>query len=284
MNLNNSKDLKNKTENQNIEKPFALHIQGGNMKRRIFCTVFAAFFAFSLYAGDSAVLVDNGFSDNGKYYIFGQYGKTDKKFQGWAEIFIVDVAANDYVDNGVFNTKPSAVTADKSGKEVYEALAGRSYFETRKYNCSPANPDRILYIRENEDKLGVDEIVFKDFISSVSPGQGVYSVKLIPSVKGTGLDSSSSFYIELKKKDASGKTLAYQKIGSPNIVRKGVTNYKIERIVCDKTGHNLVFIVEKTVEDKTGVNIRYMIETAVLGNSFFENYGMQKSLSSYDAK
>lgn len=250
------------------------------MKRRIFCTAFAAFFAFALYAGDSAVLVDNGFSEDGKYYIFGQYGKTDKKFQGWAEIFIVDVAANDYVDKGVFRTKPSAVTADKSGKDVYEALAGKSYFETRKYNCSPANPDRILYIRENEDKLGADEIVFQDFISSVSRDQAVYSVKLIPTVNGKGLESSSSFYIELRKKDANGKTAAYQKIGSPNIVRKGVTGYKIERIVCDKTGHNLVFMVEKTVEDKTGVNIRYMIETAVLADSFFESYGTS-ALSSH---
>ena len=172
--------------------------------------------------------------------------------------------------------------SDKSGKDVYEALAGKSYFETRKYNCSPANPDRILYIRENEDKLGADEIVFKDFISSVSRDQAVYSVKLIPTVNGKGLESSSSFYIELRKKDANGKTAAYQKIGSPNIVRKGVTGYKIERIICDKTGHNLVFIVEKTVEDKTGVNIRYMIETAVLADSFFESYGT--SALSSDAK
>ena len=30
----------------------------------------------------------------GNYYIFGQYGKIDKKFQGWAEIYTVDVLKN----------------------------------------------------------------------------------------------------------------------------------------------------------------------------------------------
>ena len=63
-------------------------------------------------AGDVATFVDKGFSEDGRYYVFGQYGKTDKKFQGWAELYQVDIAANDYTDNGVFKTKPSAVTAE----------------------------------------------------------------------------------------------------------------------------------------------------------------------------
>ena len=61
------------------------------------------------------------------------------------------------------------------------------------------------------------------------------------------------------------------RVRNPGITRKGVKNYKIERIVCDKTGKNLVFIVEKTMEDKTGINIRYMIETARLNDEFFTN-------------
>ncbi len=244
------------------------------------------FAVFASFAGDSAVLVDNGFSADGNYYIFGQYGKIDKKFQGWAEIYTVDVLKNDYVDNEVYKIKPSAVTFDKTGKEVYESLAGKNYLSIKKYNCSQNTPDQILYIREEEKKSGTDEIEFKDFISSVSDDQAYYRVQLIPSIYGDGLNVKSSFYINLEKLDSKGNILACQKIGNPEITRKGVKNYKIERIVCDKTGKNLVFIVEKTMEDKTGINIRYMIEATRLNDEFFTNLAEpeEKSEESFDSE
>lgn len=235
------------------------------------CGMLGIFAAFASFAGDSAVLVDNGFSADGNYYIFGQYGKIDKKFQGWAEIYTVDVLKNDYVDNEVYRVKPSAVTFDKTGKEVYESLAGKNYLSIKKYNCAQNSPEQILYIREEEKKAGTDEIEFKDFISSVSDDQAYYKVVLVPTVYGEGINVKSSFYIDIEKLDSKGAVLASQRIGNPGITRKGVKNYKIERIVCDKTGKKLVFIVEKTMEDKTGINIRYMIETARLNDDFFTN-------------
>lgn len=241
------------------------------MKKLIVCGMLGIFAAFASFAGDSAVLVDNGFSADGNYYIFGQYGKIDKKFQGWAEIYTVDVLKNDYVDNEVYRVKPSAVTFDKTGKEVYESLAGKNYLSIKKYNCAQNSPEQILYIREEEKKAGTDEIEFKDFISSVSDDQAYYKVVLVPTVSGEGINVKSSFYIDIEKLDSKGAVLASQKIGNPGITRKGVKNYKIERIVCDKTGKKLVFIVEKTMEDKTGINIRYMIETARLNDDFFTN-------------
>lgn len=241
------------------------------MKKLMVCGMLGIFAAFASFAGDSAVLVDNGFSADGNYYIFGQYGKIDKKFQGWAEIYTVDVLKNDYVDNEVYRVKPSAVTFDKTGKEVYESLAGKNYLSIKKYNCAQNAPEQILYIREEEKKAGTDEIEFKDFISSVSDDQAYYKVVLVPMVSGEGINVKSSFYIDIEKLDSKGAVLASQKIGNPGITRKGVKNYKIERIVCDKTGKKLVFIVEKTMEDKTGINIRYMIETARLNDDFFTN-------------
>lgn len=241
------------------------------MKKLMVCGMLGIFAAFASFAGDSAVLVDNGFSADGNYYIFGQYGKIDKKFQGWAEIYTVDVLKNDYVDNEVYRVKPSAVTFDKTGKEVYESLAGKNYLSIKKYNCTQNSPEQILYIREEEKKAGTDEIEFKDFISSVSDDQAYYKVVLVPTVSGEGINVKSSFYINLEKLDSKGAVLASQRIGNPGITRKGVKNYKIERIVCDKTGKKLVFIVEKTMEDKTGINIRYMIETARLNDDFFTN-------------
>ncbi len=252
------------------------------MKKLLLCGIVFICTLFASFAGDSAVFVDNGFSLDGKYYIFGQYGKTDKKFQGWAEIYTVDVIKNDYVSGEVYKTKPSSVTFNKTGKEVFESLMGENYFSIKKYNCSPSEPNQILYIREEEKKSGTDVIEFKDFVSSVSEDQAYYNVTLVPTIYGSGTDVKSSFYIMLEKQDSKGTVLAKEKIGNPDIVRKGVENYKIERIVCDKSGHNLVFIIEKTMEDKTGINIRYMIETAQLKNDFFVNLAEPEVTDSTD--
>ena len=56
------------------------------MKKSFVCSLFLIIGLSALSAGDVATFVDKGFSEDGKYYVFGQYGKTDKKFQGWAEL------------------------------------------------------------------------------------------------------------------------------------------------------------------------------------------------------
>ena len=232
------------------------------MKKSFVCSLFLIFGLSALSAGDVATFVDKGFSEDGKYYVFGQYGKTDKKFQGWAELYQVDIAANDYTDNGVFKTKPSAVTADKNGREVFEALEGKSFYYFKDLKCETANMDHVLYILDDVNKTGTDEIVFKDFRSADLENADVYSIKLYPTVNGKGKTARSSFYIMLEKRDANGEVILSRKIGSPNITRKGVTNYKIERIFCDKSEKNLIFVIEKMMEDDTGTSIRYMIEAA----------------------
>ena len=232
------------------------------MKKSFVCTMILALGLSALSAGDVATFVDKGFSEDGKYYVFGQYGKTDKKFQGWAELYQVDISANDYTDNGVFITKPSAVTADKNGREVFEALEGKSYYYFKDLKCEVADIDQVLYILDDVNKSGTDEIVFKDFRSADLEKADVYNIKLYPTVNGKGKNARSSFYIMLEKRDAEGQLLLSRKIGSPNITRKGVTNYKIERIFCDKSGKNLIFVIEKMMEDDTGTSIRYMVEAA----------------------
>ena len=224
--------------------------------------ILIAFLATSLnlFAGDVATFVDGGFSADGKYYVFGQYGKTDKKFQGWADIYQVDIAKNDYVDGGVFKIKPSAVTSDKTGLEVYESLEAKNYYYLSKLKCEKPNMDHVLYILDDVNKTGTDEIVFTDFRNSDIENQDTYHIKLIPTVNGSGKNVKSSFYINLEKRDCNGNVIASKKVGSPDIVRKGVYNYKIERIICDKSEKNLIFIVEKMMEDDAGVSIRYMVE------------------------
>ena len=230
------------------------------MKKIVLAVLALLVGSVNLFAGDVATFVDCWFSAEGNYYVFGQYGKTDKKFQGWADIYQVDIEKNDYVSKGVFKIKPSAVTSDKSGLEVYESLEAKNFYYLKDLNCEKPNADQVLYILEDIKKTGTDEIVFTDFRSSEIENQDTYHINLVPTVKGSGKNVKSSFYILLEKKDSEGNIILNKKIGSPDIVRKGVYNYKIERIFCDKSGQNLIFVIEKMIEDDTGVSIRYMIE------------------------
>lgn len=72
--------------------------------------------AAGVFAGDAASFDDIGFSADGKYYIFGTYGKTDMKYEPWAEIYTVDVAANNFVKGEVYKSKKGDVASDASGK------------------------------------------------------------------------------------------------------------------------------------------------------------------------
>ena len=128
------------------------------MKKSFVCSLFLIIGLSGLYAGDVATFVDKGFSEDGKYYVFGQYGVTDKKFQGWAELYQVDIAANDYTDNGVFKTKPSAVTADKNGRDVYEALEGKSFYYFKDLKCEPANIDHVPIVPQTIYTMGRSDI------------------------------------------------------------------------------------------------------------------------------
>ncbi len=218
------------------------------------------FMPLASFAGDVAVFEDLGFSTDGKTYIFAQYGKTDKKFQAWAEIYTVNVEKNDYVKNEVYKTEPSSQTVKISGKKAFEELLSKTEWKRAKYNAKPGSAEELLYVREIENKNPTSEIIFKDFESSTEEQQIYYHVKLVPTFEGSGKNVKSKFYINLSKQDQDGNTLQSWKVGTPDFKRKGISSYQINKIFTDKSGKSLVFIVEKTLEDDTGTSIRYMIE------------------------
>ncbi len=233
--------------------------------KKIFISVLSILICCTaLNAGDVATFVDKGFSEDGKYYVFGQYGRTDKKYQGWAEIYQVDIAKNDWVDGGVFRIKPTAVTADKAGIDVYEALEGKNFYYIRDLKCTQANADHVLYILDDVNKTGTDEIVFTDFNNSTVDSPNTFHIQLVPTITGKGKNIKSSFYISVEKKDAEGNTISKTTVGNPDIVRSGISNYKIERIMCDPAEVNFIFVIEKIQEDDTGISIRYMVEAAAI--------------------
>ena len=221
------------------------------------CTLSACLLCCLSFAGDVASFADIGFSDDGSVYIFGQYGKTDVTFKPWAQIFAVDVAKNQYVKGEVF--KYSEDNCDVSGKAAFDSLKSKSEWKLAKYNATPAGSDTLLYLRTDEGKGPLDEIVFKDFGSDGV--NAVYHVKLVPTFRGSGKSCMSKFHIDVSKQDESGRVIRAFKAGTPDFERKGVTGYLIEKIFTDSSGKSLVFVVKKTVEDDTGKSIRYMVET-----------------------
>ena len=232
---------------------------GGFMKKLLLLGMISVA-GFMAFAGDAAAFVDLGISQDGRTYAFAEYGKTDKTFQGYAEIYTVDIEKNDFVDGEVFRTNPSTATTSKSGKAMYEELYEKASWKLRKYDFKPASVDNLLYVRDDK-KEGESEIVFKDFEGSTNEQSVYYHIKLAKTVFGSGEGLRSSFFITMEKKDAEGTVISRNIVGSPDIKRKKVTDYRIDRIFSDKTGRNLVFIVEKTVSDVNGSSIRYMVET-----------------------
>lgn len=230
------------------------------MKKLLLSGLALFFAAVHCFAGDAAAFVDLGISSDGRTYVFGEYGKTDKTFQGYAEIYAVDIEKNDFVSGEVFKTNPSAATKSKSGKAVFEELFDKAAWKLRKYDFKPAPADNLLYVRDDR-KLGESEIVFKDFEGSTVEQSVYYHIHLAKTVEGSGEGLRSSFFITLEKKDGDGNVISRNIVGSPDIKRKKVTDYRIDRIFSDKSGRNLVFVVEKTVADVNGASIRYMVET-----------------------
>jgi predicted secreted protein len=217
------------------------------------CTAYIAF------AGDVAAYVDMGFSQDGSTYVFAQYGITDKAYEGYAEIYTIDIEKNDYVDSGVFRTLASNKTVGESGSNIYQTMLEKnlSYFSQMK--LKPATLQNTLYIKREAKEAG-SEIIFKDFERASDGNLISYSIRLIPWYEGKTTKSKSSFFISLEKKDENGKLLYKKVIGNPEIKRTGVSEYLIDRIICDEGNNNLIFVIQKNMITENGTSVRYMVE------------------------
>lgn len=230
------------------------------MKKYIVGLVFFII-AFVAFAGDVAAFEDIGFSEDGKTYLFAEYGITDKTFQGYAEIYAVDIAKNDFLPNGVYKTNPTLQTTGKSGISVYEALKEKHKTWLNSFNATPASLDDILYIKPNDSKNSTEIISVTDFVHTSQDNPITYNFTLVPFYEGKGTALLSSFYIVVEKVDKNGNVLDKIVAGNPDIKRKMISNYAIEKILCSPDGKSFVIIVEKRSEENGVPSIRYMVET-----------------------
>jgi len=224
-------------------------------------TVFAVILIFSmcvsaLWAGDAAVFVDLGFSSDGRTYMFGQYGVLSPSLKPWAELFVVDVASNDFVQNGRASlTDTGPIRAGQDGSGTFHRLLSNNSNIVSRHGINFQNQGLPLYISRNENPLEYGErIDFRDFISGKT-----YRADLIPSINGSGQSVRSSFYINLEVRSQTGQARNYT-VGNPGIVRQKIASYNIKRVFIDANGNSIIFVIEMKRAAENGYDIRYMVE------------------------
>jgi predicted secreted protein len=225
-------------------------------KRTIFSICIVFFICVSaLWAGDTAVFVDLGFSPDGRTYMFGQYGVLSPSLKPWADVYVVDMAANNFVPNGkLSNTHNTAIKAGQDGSGIlYQMLANNSSL-TNRYRIDFQNQGQPLYITRNETPPAYGETIdFRDFLSGKS-----YVAQLVPTINGSGMNARSSFYINLEVR-YNGQLSRY-KVGTPDVVRPRILAYNIKKVIIDSTGNSIIFVIEMKRAAEGGHDIRYMVE------------------------
>ena len=214
----------------------------------------------TLWAGDTAVFVDLGFSPDGRTYMFGQHGVLSPSLRPWAELFVVDVARNSFVPNGRASfTQDTPIRAGQDGSGIFHRLVSDHSGVSSRHGIDFQNQGQPLYISRNENPLPRGErIEFRDFMSGNS-----YRAELIPTITGSGQNVSSRFQINLEAAFPNGQVRTYT-IGTPGFVRQRIAQYNIKRVLIDPSGNSLIFVIEMRRTAATGFDIRYMIEAVRL--------------------
>jgi len=210
----------------------------------------------ALWAGDSAVFVDLGFSPDGRTYMFGQHGVLSPSLRPWAELYIVDMASNNFVPNGrVSTTQNSPIRAGQDGSGVFYQLLADNSTLTNRYRINFQNQGQPLYIaRDVTPPANGETIEFRDFTSG-----NRYRAQLVPIVTGSGQNLRSQFYIILEVRTPNGQRRDIT-VGTPHHLRPRITQYNIKRVIIDSTGNSMIFVIEMKRLAENSHDIRYMVE------------------------
>jgi predicted secreted protein len=207
--------------------------------------------ALAAFAGDVAQFVNLGFSADSKYFMFGQYGISEKTSAPWAETYLVDVAKNAYAPAGARKVAYTrAAEPGTTGLGALLTVLGDALPQTRQYRVDHMLSGRLLYILV-DGVVPTEVLEFRDFQTGRS-----YAVTLVRS-------GSTSFHISAKVTEKNG-TVREITAGDPSIQRPGVKSYLVRQILLAPDGSSLVFVVQKDEQDTKGSNVRFMVETARL--------------------
>jgi len=211
-----------------------------------------------LWAGDSASFVDLGFSQDGRIFMFGQYGVELPSLHPWADIYIVDVNTNRFVQNGVITTRPrTPIKAGQDGSGVlYQLLNDNSAIVSR-HGVNLHNQGMPLYIsRELHPPVNGERITFRNFYTNTE-----YTAQLIPTITGSRENVRGRFHINLTSVNlTNGQRRTYPTIGLPDFNRRRVEQYNIKSVLVDSGNSSLIFVIEMKQFAENGHNFRYMVE------------------------
>ena len=207
-----------------------------------------------LWAGDTAAFVDLGFSPDGRTYMFAQYGVQSKTLKPWADLFVVDVTRNNFVDGGrvsYIHDNPVVSGQDGSGA-LYRVLTRNAPLADR-YRINYCFQGQPLYV--SLDNAPPNESVeFRDFESGAS-----YRASLVSFVEGSGASLKSSFYINLERTARDGSTKTYT-VGTPQLKRPLIASYSIRKVVIAPYDGSMILVIEMKRQEDGDTSIRYMVE------------------------
>jgi predicted secreted protein len=215
--------------------------------------IFAAC-SFSAFAGDVASFVNLGFSDESGYFMFGFHGVDTETNKPFAEIYTVDVKANNFVAGGV--AKESFAEGLQPGQDSSGALytlLEKNGALAGKFRIRHLKQGRPLYILLNGDTVK-DTLEFRDFNTASE-----YSIRLIQNSIGAGAQVKAAFHISFSIRRAGG-TKDFV-IGRPDFYREKVMDYRIRQVILSPDEKHLVFVIERDQYTSRGKAIRYMVET-----------------------
>jgi predicted secreted protein len=227
--------------------------------KKAFFVITGVLVLFPLWAGDSASFVDLGFSPDGKTFMFAQYGVQSRTLRPWAELFVVDVASNNFVSGGkVSYTHDNPVLAGQDGTGALYRIIAKNTALADRYRLDYLNQGQPLYIALSGDFSGTGEsIEFRDFESGNS-----YQARLVPNVEGSGQNLKSSFFINLNCDSRSGRR-SYT-VGNPQIKRPFIGSYCIKKVMIAPHDGSMIFVIEMKRQADGDVDTRYMVEALKL--------------------
>jgi predicted secreted protein len=210
--------------------------------------------SMNLYAGDYSQFLNLGFSEDGKFFMFGLYGSEGASPRFYAELYTVDMDKNAFVPGSA--RKIQITEKDRNSEQGLGALLTLLLDNAalvKKQQIRHTLSGRNLYLSLNGD--AAEEIKFRDF----EAGEG-YSLKLI---QENADPAGSSFYIRLGRTGADGRVLNYI-AGNPQIKRKNVSAYSIREVILAPGGRHLLIVVQKASKGPGGTDISFMVEALKL--------------------
>lgn len=233
-------------------------------KLSLLTALLTIFFAAYAYAGEVAQYKIIGISDDERYMAFGEYGITGKD-KLFANIFIIDVAKNSFVSNGmiqkVYDVK-TYVDQDGINALLYTAVENQKLLKS--YNINLLSSGKLVYTllfcTASECAEPPKNVAFTDFDTNIK-----YDVEMVQNSrtgKNNAPETAFSLNVAITRDGEQFSTV----VGVPDYYRKNVKQYVLRSVYTTSTSGALIFIIEKhmTGESENDTSIYYMVETVTL--------------------